>query len=267
MVTLALTRMHCGSCAALIEESLSDQPGVTGAVVGFESAEAPGDLRSRDDYDPRALRFGRRRRLRGVASQGAKCHLGNGNGSCRRPGWQSDAQGPSRTWWARSPAVQGDGGRVGTTRGCQLAPRETATEATRTGKAALAQRTVPECPKLTPRCRGGRTTTPTAGRDTETRAATRSSGARFAARKPTRCPRATAPASKRAQASPPAMCASRDDRENGNRSASRRLEMASRASAQVRSAFVLRMRKGFSRSIERVMTRSRTGWGHRLPEF
>jgi copper chaperone CopZ len=39
-VRLALTGMHCGSCAALIENILSDQPGVTGAVVGFEAAEA-----------------------------------------------------------------------------------------------------------------------------------------------------------------------------------------------------------------------------------
>lgn len=40
MVRLALTGMNCRSCAALIEEILSDQPGVTGVVVGFEAAEA-----------------------------------------------------------------------------------------------------------------------------------------------------------------------------------------------------------------------------------
>ena len=39
-VRLALTGMHCGSCAALIEEILSDQPGVTDAAVRFEAAEA-----------------------------------------------------------------------------------------------------------------------------------------------------------------------------------------------------------------------------------
>ncbi len=39
-VRIALTGMHCGSCAALIEDILSDQPGVAAAVVGFEAAEA-----------------------------------------------------------------------------------------------------------------------------------------------------------------------------------------------------------------------------------
>jgi copper chaperone CopZ len=39
-VRLALSGMHCGSCAALIEDILSDQPGVTRAVVGFEAGEA-----------------------------------------------------------------------------------------------------------------------------------------------------------------------------------------------------------------------------------
>ncbi len=32
--------MHCGSCAALIEEILRDQAGVTDAAVRFEAAEA-----------------------------------------------------------------------------------------------------------------------------------------------------------------------------------------------------------------------------------
>jgi copper chaperone CopZ len=39
-VRLALTGMHCGSCAALIKEILSDQPGVTAAVVGLEESQA-----------------------------------------------------------------------------------------------------------------------------------------------------------------------------------------------------------------------------------
>ena len=37
---LALSGMHCGSCAALIEETLSECPGVTRADVDLDSALA-----------------------------------------------------------------------------------------------------------------------------------------------------------------------------------------------------------------------------------
>ncbi len=39
-VELALTGMHCGSCVALIEEVLADQPGVTSAAVDLDTAAA-----------------------------------------------------------------------------------------------------------------------------------------------------------------------------------------------------------------------------------
>ena len=37
---LALSGMHCGSCVALIEETLTECPGVTEAVVDLTSATA-----------------------------------------------------------------------------------------------------------------------------------------------------------------------------------------------------------------------------------
>jgi copper chaperone CopZ len=37
---LRVEGMHCGSCVALVEESLTEQPGVTSASVDLESARA-----------------------------------------------------------------------------------------------------------------------------------------------------------------------------------------------------------------------------------
>jgi Cu+-exporting ATPase len=37
---LVVTGMHCGSCQALVEESLSERDGVTSAVVDLESGRA-----------------------------------------------------------------------------------------------------------------------------------------------------------------------------------------------------------------------------------
>ena len=37
---LAVTGMHCGSCAALIEETLSRQPGITSVTVDLDGAKA-----------------------------------------------------------------------------------------------------------------------------------------------------------------------------------------------------------------------------------
>jgi hypothetical protein len=99
--------------------------------------------------------------------------------------------------------VHGDGGRVGTTRGCQPAPTEIATEITAKGNVAVAHRTLPKCPAPTrryrPRLAAGTESRRPAERDTGTKSATRSSGAGFAARKPSRCPRATASVPYRAQ--------------------------------------------------------------------
>ena len=39
-VELSVEGMHCGSCVALIEETLSEQDGVTSATVDLESARA-----------------------------------------------------------------------------------------------------------------------------------------------------------------------------------------------------------------------------------
>jgi Cu+-exporting ATPase len=39
-VDLVVTGMHCGSCVALIEESLSEREGVTSASVDLESGRA-----------------------------------------------------------------------------------------------------------------------------------------------------------------------------------------------------------------------------------
>lgn len=39
-VEFAVEGMHCGSCAALIEETLVEQPGVSAASVDLESARA-----------------------------------------------------------------------------------------------------------------------------------------------------------------------------------------------------------------------------------
>jgi copper chaperone CopZ len=47
-VELAVSGMHCESCAALIEETLTDHPAVMGVSVRFGSALA------RVDYDPTA---------------------------------------------------------------------------------------------------------------------------------------------------------------------------------------------------------------------
>jgi Cu+-exporting ATPase len=41
--------MHCGSCVALIEETLAEQPGVRSASVDLDSARAV------VDYDPSLL--------------------------------------------------------------------------------------------------------------------------------------------------------------------------------------------------------------------
>lgn len=40
VLELAITGMHCASCAALIEETLSGTEGVTGATVDLEAASA-----------------------------------------------------------------------------------------------------------------------------------------------------------------------------------------------------------------------------------
>ncbi len=47
--TLAVAGMHCGSCVALIEETLAEQPGVRSASVDLDSARAV------VDYDPSLL--------------------------------------------------------------------------------------------------------------------------------------------------------------------------------------------------------------------
>jgi copper chaperone CopZ len=39
-VEFAVEGMHCGSCSALIEETLAEQPGVSAASVDLESAKA-----------------------------------------------------------------------------------------------------------------------------------------------------------------------------------------------------------------------------------
>jgi len=39
-VELAVEGMHCGSCVALIQETLGEQDGVTSATVDLESARA-----------------------------------------------------------------------------------------------------------------------------------------------------------------------------------------------------------------------------------
>jgi copper ion binding protein len=46
---LAVEGMHCGSCVALIEETLGEQDGVTSASVDLESARAV------VEYDPSQL--------------------------------------------------------------------------------------------------------------------------------------------------------------------------------------------------------------------
>jgi Cu+-exporting ATPase len=51
-VELAVTGMHCGSCAALIEESLAGNPGVTRATVDLDSAVA------RVDFDTASVSVG-----------------------------------------------------------------------------------------------------------------------------------------------------------------------------------------------------------------
>jgi Cu+-exporting ATPase len=51
-VELAVTGMHCGSCAALIEESLAGTPGVTRATVDLDSAVA------RVDFDTASVSVG-----------------------------------------------------------------------------------------------------------------------------------------------------------------------------------------------------------------
>jgi Cu+-exporting ATPase len=48
-VELAITGMHCGSCVELIQETLTETPGVTSAVVDLDSAIG------RVTYDPRIL--------------------------------------------------------------------------------------------------------------------------------------------------------------------------------------------------------------------
>jgi Cu+-exporting ATPase len=48
-VVLLVEGMHCGSCSALIEETLQEQAGVTGATVDLESARAV------VDFDPSAI--------------------------------------------------------------------------------------------------------------------------------------------------------------------------------------------------------------------
>ncbi len=45
-----MTGMHCASCASLIEESLTEQPGVKGARVDLASG------RARIEFDPAGLR-------------------------------------------------------------------------------------------------------------------------------------------------------------------------------------------------------------------
>jgi Cu+-exporting ATPase len=40
VVVLAVEGMHCGSCAALIEETLAEQTGVTSASVDLDAARA-----------------------------------------------------------------------------------------------------------------------------------------------------------------------------------------------------------------------------------
>jgi copper chaperone CopZ len=46
---LTVEGMHCGSCAALIEETLNEREGVTAAVVDLDSARAV------IEYDPSTL--------------------------------------------------------------------------------------------------------------------------------------------------------------------------------------------------------------------
>ena len=48
-VELNVTGMHCGSCSALIEESLAEHPAVTAASVDLDSARAV------VEYDPSQL--------------------------------------------------------------------------------------------------------------------------------------------------------------------------------------------------------------------
>jgi copper chaperone len=48
-IELAVEGMHCGGCVALIEESLSERAGVTGASVDLDSARAV------VSYDPSVL--------------------------------------------------------------------------------------------------------------------------------------------------------------------------------------------------------------------
>ena len=49
VVHLAVDGMHCGSCSALIEETLADQAGVTTASVDLDAARAV------VEYDPAQL--------------------------------------------------------------------------------------------------------------------------------------------------------------------------------------------------------------------
>lgn len=46
---LSVEGMHCGSCAALIEETLGQRPGVTAAQIDLDSARAV------VEYDPSTL--------------------------------------------------------------------------------------------------------------------------------------------------------------------------------------------------------------------
>lgn len=48
-VQLAVTGMHCGSCSALIEETLAEQAGVVRASVDLEAERAT------VDYEPAAV--------------------------------------------------------------------------------------------------------------------------------------------------------------------------------------------------------------------
>ena len=52
VVHLAVDGMHCGSCSALIEETLADQAGVTTASVDLDAARAV------VEYDPARLDVG-----------------------------------------------------------------------------------------------------------------------------------------------------------------------------------------------------------------
>ena len=116
-VELAVTGMHCGSCSALIEESLAEQPGVIGGVGRPRLGPGHGRLRPVAASIPTGCAADRRRsRLLGhtgrLGRAGADAHRAHGGhrlpSSRTSPRWPP----PSSSWAActAAPAPPGSSG-------------------------------------------------------------------------------------------------------------------------------------------------------------